>query len=281
MGQGTRPVMSRIVSRMLGIPLSRIFICLGDTAVVPFDTITAASRSVVNMGNALRKACDSIIEQIKEIALNFFEGEATDIRLGEGKIRIGEKERGLPELLKKCFGESNCEIIGEGTYSGSGDVDHPLGGMAPFFETVVTGVELRVDRETGQIVLEKLVHASDVGLAINERRAAGVDEGGNIMGVGLTLSEQIHYDPTGRISNGSSLDYRIPTIEDMPDQMTSIFQENQDGPGPFGAKGLGEGGILAVAPAICGAIFELTGVFIREIPITSEKMWKMLQAGKQ
>jgi CO/xanthine dehydrogenase Mo-binding subunit len=273
MGQGTRSVMSQIVSRSLGIPLSRIVIYVGDTAVVPFDTITAASRSVVNMGNALRNACDSIIDQLKEIVGDSFGDRTAEIRLDDGTIRIGEEKLTLAQVLKQRFGDSICEIIGEGTYSGSRDASHPLGGVAPFFEAVVTGVELRIDRETGQILLEKLVHASDVGVAINGQRAAGVDEGGNIMGAGLALSEQILYDSSGRISNGSSLDYRIPTIEDIPDQMTSIFQENKDGPGPFGSKGVGEGGILAVAPAICAAIFELTGVYFREIPVTSEKVW--------
>ena len=97
------------------------------------------------------------------------------------------------------------------------------------------------------------------------------------MGVGLALSEEIHYDPSGGIVNGSSLDYRIPTIVDIPAQLTSLFQENRDGPGPFGSKGMGEGGILAVGPAICSAIFELTGVYPRDFPITPEKLWTLLK----
>jgi CO/xanthine dehydrogenase Mo-binding subunit len=277
MGQGTRMVMSQVASRSLGIPLERITIFLGDTAVVPFDTITAASRSVVNMGNAIQDACRNILERLRQIALDICGNEPAELRLAEGRIRIGEEEVGLSDLLNRHIDEAIPEIVGEGNYSGSEDTGHPLGGLAPFFEAVVTGVELQLDRETGQIALEKIVHVSDVGEAINAQRAPGVDEGGNIMGVGLALSEEIHYDSSGRIVNGSSLDYRIPTIVDIPAQMTSLFQENRDGPGPFGSKGMGEGGILAVGPAICGAVFELTGVYVRDFPVTPEKLWTLLR----
>ncbi len=276
MGQGTRTALSLIVSKALDMPLERISIQIGDTGVVPHDTITASSRSVVNMGNALTAACASIKKQLKTIAAEVFGVEEEQVKFERGQILAGDREIPLATLMRKKFGLYRSEIAGEGTFQGKSDASHPLGGPAPFFEAVANAVELHVDSETGQVVLDKLVHVTDVGKAINPRRASGVDEGGNIIGVGVSLSEQLLYDRSGGIVNGSSLDYRIPTVADIPEQMISLFQENHDGPGPQGAKGLGEGGILAVAPAICGALFDCTGILFTEIPLTPEKIWRAM-----
>ena len=91
------------------------------------------------------------------------------------------------------------------------------------------------------------------------------------MGMGLALSEQLCHRPDGRLANGSSLDYRIPTVHDMP-EFASVFIENGDGPGPFGSKGLAEGGVLAVAPAIAAAIHDCVGVRLTEMPFTPERV---------
>jgi CO/xanthine dehydrogenase Mo-binding subunit len=276
MGQGTRTTMSLIVSRALDIPLEKISIRIGDTAVVPFDTITASSRSVVAMGTALEAACRDIQRQLREMAVEVFGVEMRYVLCDGCKVSIRGRDIGLADLMSQKLGPYRSEIAGQGSYQGKADASHPLGGPAPFFEAVATAVELHVDMESGQIFLDKLVHATDVGKVINPIRAAGVDEGGNIMGVGLALSEQLLFDASGAIINGSSLDYRIPTVSDVPEQMISLFQENRDGPGPQGAKGLGEGGILAVAPAICGALFDCTGILLTEIPFTPERVWRAL-----
>ena len=96
------------------------------------------------------------------------------------------------------------------------------------------------------------------------------------MGLGVSLSEELRFDRSGHLLNGSSLDYRIPRVEDIPEAWTTIFQENRDGPGPFGAKGMGEGAILAIAPAVCGAVLDATGIYVSEIPLTPEKIWSVI-----
>jgi CO/xanthine dehydrogenase Mo-binding subunit len=90
--------------------------------------------------------------------------------------------------------------------------------------------------------------------------------------------EHLILDEHGHIRNLGALDYRIPTIEDIPLTFESAFIENADGPGPFGAKGTGEGGILAVAAAIGSAIAEATGVTIRDLPLTPERIWQELRS---
>ena len=276
MGQGTRTAMPLIVSRALDIPLDRISIRVGDTAVVPYDTITASSRSVVAMGTALEAACADIQRRLAAVAAEVAGVEEREVSCRGCRVYVRGREIALPELMGGALGRYASEITGEGSFQGEVDPSHPLGGPAPFFEAVATAVELHVDEETGQIFLDRLVHATDVGKVINPVRAAGVDEGGNVMGLGLALSEQLLFDDAGGIANGSSLDYRIPTVWDVPGELVSLFQENRDGPGPQGAKGLGEGGILAVAPAICAAVFDCTGILLTEIPYSPERVWRAL-----
>jgi CO/xanthine dehydrogenase Mo-binding subunit len=104
----------------------------------------------------------------------------------------------------------------------------------------------------------------------------GQDEGSAVMGVGHTLMEHLILDERGRIRNLGALDYRIPTIQDIPLELESILVENGDGPGPYGAKGAGEGGILAIAAAIGSAVNEAAGVKIRDLPLTPERIWQAI-----
>jgi len=106
------------------------------------------------------------------------------------------------------------------------------------------------------------------------------DEGAAVMGIGHTLMEHLLLDDHGRIRNLGALDYRIPTIQDIAQHLESTFIENGDGPGPYGAKGAGEGGILAIAAAIGSAVTEATGASIRELPLTPERIWHALQRAK-
>jgi CO/xanthine dehydrogenase Mo-binding subunit len=105
------------------------------------------------------------------------------------------------------------------------------------------------------------------------------DEGAAMMGLGQTLMEHLVFDPeTGRIQNLGALDYRIPTTKDVPLEMESLVVENEDGPGPYGSKGTGESGLLSTAPAIASAVWDATGVVIRDLPLTPERVWRALQA---
>jgi CO/xanthine dehydrogenase Mo-binding subunit len=99
------------------------------------------------------------------------------------------------------------------------------------------------------------------------------DEGGAVMGLGHSVMEHYILDENGRIKNLGALDYRIPTIKDIPEVLKSMHVENEDGSGPYGSKGCAEGGILAVAPCIGGAVEEAAGVRIRELPLTPERIW--------
>jgi CO/xanthine dehydrogenase Mo-binding subunit len=155
--------------------------------------------------------------------------------------------------------------------------DHPLGGTAAFYEFNCTAVEVDVDRATGDVTIVRHVTVSDVGKALNPLQVRGQDEGAAVMGLGHTLMEHLIHDDAGRIRNLGAIDYRIPTSKDLPLTMESDMVENEDGPGPYGAKGMSEGALLCVAPAVAAAVHDATGASIRDLPLTPERVWRALR----
>jgi CO/xanthine dehydrogenase Mo-binding subunit len=258
MGQGARTVMMQIAAHELGIAPDRLAVVMGDTSVVPFDSSTSASRSTVFMGNAVIEACDDIKKQLRQIA----EG------IPGGPTMAAE------DLLKAHFGPPRGELIGVGDAGNAYEPGHPLGGRAAFWELMCAACEVEVDPETGETTIHKLALVSDVGKALNPVQVEAQDEGAAVMGLGHTLMEQLILGDDGRILNLGSLDYRIPSIKDVPLRLESHLIENGDGPGPYGAKGAGEGGTLAVAAAIGAAINQSAGVTLRDLPLTPEKIWR-------
>jgi CO/xanthine dehydrogenase Mo-binding subunit len=174
------------------------------------------------------------------------------------------------------------EISALGESRKDADADHPLGGSAAFFEFNATAVEVSVDEETGDVTVHRHATVSDVGRSINRLQVTMQDEGAAIMGLGHTLMEHYIFDSGGRIRNLGAIDYRIPTSMDLPLEMLSDTVENEDGPGPYGAKGMSEGALLPVAPAVAAAVRDATGgrVVIRDLPLSPENVWRALQQGE-
>jgi CO/xanthine dehydrogenase Mo-binding subunit len=277
MGQGARTVFTQIAAQELGIPPDRVSLVMGDTSVVPFDSSTSASRSTVFMGNAIVKACDQLKGRLRAIAHETFGADESDVTISHGLVRVRDRELTYPELLKAHFGPPRGEVIGVGEERGGGYLPgHPLGGRPEFWEFMCTAAEVEVDRETGMVDVCKLVLVSDIGKALNPQQVEAQDEGAAVMGLGHSFMEQIILDGHGRILNLGALDYRIPTIKDIPHELHSILVENLDGPGPYGAKGAGEGGILAVAAAVGAAVNQAAGVTLRELPLAPERVWQAI-----
>ncbi len=262
MGQGARTIFAQIVSQELGVPLERIAVVMGDTAVVPYDQQTSASRSTVVMGRAVQAACEDVRAKVRAMADE--QGLAAD-------------GSSLPELAIRALGAQGGEVVGFGEGRKTGDPDHPLGGTSAFFEFNATAVEVEVDRETGDVTVTRHVTVSDVGKALNPMQVRGQDEGAAIMGLGHTLMETYVLDDEGRIRNLGAVDYKIPTTMDLPRRMDSDLVEHGDGPGPYGAKGMSEGALLCVAPAVAAAVHDAVGVRIRELPLTPERVWRALR----
>ena len=151
-----------------------------------------------------------------------------------------------------------------------------MGGPAPFWEVCAAASEIEVDEATGSIRMLRHVVASDVGRAINPAATAGQDLGAAVMGLGQTLTEELRYDERGRLINADLEGYRIPAAEDVAPEVESILIENGDGPGPFGAKGVGESGIMAVSASVGNALHDATGARVRRLPLSPERVWRAL-----
>ena len=276
MGQGARTVLSQIAAEELGLPVEAVQIVMGDTGIAPFDLQTSASRSTVFMGTAVAEACRDVKRQLAAMASGAFGLSADDIDVGNGTAVVGERTLSFPELLTAAFAGVRGEVIGVGSRRGEAVPTHALGGSPSFYEFNCTAVEVEVDRETGELLVVKHVSVADVGRALNPAHVEAQDEGAAIMGLGHTLMEHLIFDERGRIVNLGALDYRIPTTKDVPLELHSLLVENEDGPGPYGAKGAGEGGLFAVSPAVASAVTEATGAVVRDLPLTAERVWRAL-----
>ena len=277
MGQGVRTVLSQITGEELTVPLDQIRILGADTKVTPYDSSTGSSRSTTCMGNAVQAAARDLKRQLIKIAAEAFRVPPNQVRLQDGALIAGEARLTFKEALERRFGKgSGGELIGHGeTTPEITDNQLPV-----FWEVGMGMVELLVDEETGAVWVKKLISAADVGKAIHPEGCIGQEEGAAMMGIGHTLFEQMVYDTNGQLLNPSLVDYRVPTFSDVPDEFHTVLVENGDGPGPYGVRGMGEGGLLSVAPSVTNAIARATGVRIRDLPLTPERVWRALKQRK-
>jgi CO/xanthine dehydrogenase Mo-binding subunit/aerobic-type carbon monoxide dehydrogenase small subunit (CoxS/CutS family) len=277
MGQGARTIFAQLAADELGAPLGKVSVVMGDTSVVPFDLQTSASRSTVFMGTAIFRACEDIREQLREMATELLGLAKADVRVAGGMVELPHRTLSIAEFIADHLGDWNGELIGRGRMRKPVVPDHPLGGTAAFFEFNCTAFEVEVDTDTGEILIHKHVTVGDVGKALNPLQVEAQDEGAAIMGLGHSLMEHIILDDQGRISNLGALDYRIPTTKDVPLTLEALSVENEDGPGPYGSKGVSEGALLCTAPALAAAVTQATGVVIRDLPLTPERVWRAIQ----
>jgi CO/xanthine dehydrogenase Mo-binding subunit len=197
--------------------------------------------------------------------------------VARGTASVSGRQIPLVEILIDGLGALGGELIGNGMARKEGEPGHPLGGSAAFYEFNCTAIEAEVDPETGEILLHRHATVSDVGKALNPLQVQMQDEGAAIMGLGHTLMEHYIFDDAGRVRNLGAIDYRIPTSKDLPLEMLSDMVENEDGPGPYGAKGMSEGALLCVAPAVAAAVHGATGAVIRDLPLTPQRVWEALE----
>jgi len=276
MGQGARTVFAQIAAQELGAPLDWVTVVMGDTAIVPYDQQTSASRSTVLMGNSVLKACREIQSKLRAMAARVYDVDESKVVVEGGVVRLPDRTLTIREVLKPGLGRLGGELVGNGEARKEAEPDHPLGGAPAFFEFNCTAIEAEVDEGTGDVTIVKHVTVSDVGKALNPLQVRMQDEGAAIQGLGHTLMEHYIFDEKGRIRNLGAIDYRIPTSMDLPLELHSDTIENGDGPGPYGSKGMSEGALLCVASAVAAAVRDATGVVIRDLPLTPERVWRAL-----
>ena len=273
MGQGVRTVLVQIVGEELGLPLEKIQIKRADTAVTPYDRSTGSSRSTTLMGRAVQDATRDLKKQMINLGAKKFRVRPNQVRIEDGALVCGEARLSYQEVVQLRFGDVGGELVGRG-YVGPEFVS-----KLPVVWEVGMGVaNLKVDSDTGEISVTSYTSAADVGKAIHPAQCAGQEEGASMMGLGHGLFEEMIYDDQGQLLNSGMLSYRVPTFSDLPDDFETLLIENKDGPGPYGSRGMGEGGIFSVAPAIANAFARTTGVRICDLPLTPERVWRALRA---
>jgi len=280
MGQGARTVYAQIVADELGVPMEKITVIMGDTAVVPYTQQTSASRSTVLMGNATLEACRDIQRQLRTAAARLYSADESAIVAERGVVRLPDRELSMAEVLKAALGSLGGEFIGNGVDRKDPTPGHPIKGTAYFYEFNCTAIDVEVDRGTGEVTVLRHITVADTGKSLNPMQVSGQDDGAAIMGLGHSMMEHYIFDEKGRVRNLGAIDYRIPTSKDLPLELISEQIENGDGPGPYGAKGVSEGALLCTAPALGAAVRDATGIAIRDLPLSPERVWRAMRDGK-
>ncbi|MGQ9602870.1 MAG: xanthine dehydrogenase family protein molybdopterin-binding subunit [bacterium] len=276
MGQGAMTVLRQITGQALGVDLERIRVNRVDTSAVPDSGPTVASRTTLVCGNAIIDACSKLIDTLSKVASDLIGGTA---RFESGHFRNSKGDSvGINEVMKKCF-ERRLDLSASGWFavpecrldkSGKGKAYHTYS-----FATDIARVE--VDLSTGTVRLVDFVAIHDSGRIINKLTSEGQVEGGIAQGIGLSLLEVIS-QADGHILSKDFSTYLIPTAADICDKINVEFIESDFQGGPFGAKGLGEPAIIAVAASIANAVSRAVGTRVLSLPISPE--WITMAARK-
>ncbi len=276
MGQGSETTLARIVSKELGIPVRNVQVAGVDTDVVPYDLTTSSSRSTFHMGKAVQLAAQDLKKQLKKIVVQEYQVPPSQIKFSDGRILLPEAALDYQEVLRKRFGMPGGTLVGQGEVKTK--VINELGekSTSAFWFLGAGAAEVEVDCETGKLRLIKYATAVDVGRAISSLGCRQQLEGASITGMGQALFEELVYE-NGQLINPNFIDYILPSLGDMPDLIEPIIIEVPHKEGPFGAKGIGETALIPVAPAIANAIFDATGVRIKDLPIKAEKILTALE----
>lgn len=286
-GQGSEMVMAQMVAEEIGIDIKDVIVSPPDTEYTPFDSSTTASRSTFSMGNAIRAAAQDLKWQIAEITSDMFKVKHEDIIIENGWVYVRNREElrvEIQKIIPKYFGFRGGTLIGRGFFKADSMPMDPETSQSekasPFWMYAAQAAEVEVDLETGNVEIIKIAAAHDVGKAINPSNCSQQIEGGVVMGLGLSLYEEVIIDNKGKTANPNLHDYKIPTSLDLP-EISAYVVEAAEEDGPFGAKGLGEPVLAPTPSAIANAIYDAVGARIREIPITQEKVLKAIKRAPQ
>lgn len=278
-GQGTDTVLCQIIAEELGVRMEDTRIIAADTAITPFDMGTFGSGVTLRVGNAAIQAARDAKRQILDVISLQLEAPPEEIKFSGGKVYIqAREERGMTfkEALKAYhYADKPMPLVGRGFYEPDcltgDDRIYKDGPETPAYSFYCQGAEVKVDKDTGDVKVLKLVTAIDCGQPINPLNIEGQAEGSMAGGLGMVFYE---YQPfkEGIYLNSSLLDYLIPTSLDIPKDMFSMLIETRDSYGPLGAKEAGEGMLVGVSPAIANAIYDAIGLRITDLPITPDKI---------
>jgi CO/xanthine dehydrogenase Mo-binding subunit len=277
-GQGATTTLCRIAAQTLGLPLDWVRYGAIDTDHTPLNNGTHVSCATTVTGMATKRAAADARRQILQFAADRLGCSTGELTLDYWSVRRGNFAHPLEPMITGYFGDIGYEFIGRGGTMIEYDPQAPLGARNLFWIPSWVGAEVEVDCETGKVIVTHLVAGADSGASINAQACRGQVEGAALQAFGQSLFEELRYDGTEPI-NATPLAYRVPLANDLPEYWDSFVVEH-GGPGPFGAKGIGESGMLGVAAAIANAIDDAVGARLTQIPFTPERVLAAIEAAR-
>ena len=269
-GTGAHTIMRQLVAETLTLPPEKVTLVMQDTDAVPYESGPGGTRVTYTSGQAAFGAAEALRDKLLAVAAEVLEAPLDQLQLAQGRIGVtGDASRrmALADVVQHATSPSGQPLRGEK------NITTERTDMTSFCAQVA---EVAVDPDTGQVTVNKIVTAHDVGTILNPLTHQGQIEGGLIQGLGYGLMEEIMTED-GQIATLSLGDYKLPTVKDIPELVTVLLEPGA-GPAPYQSKGIGESSNIPVAAAIANAVADAVGVRITDLPITAEKVFAALSA---
>ena len=272
LGTGQYTVMCQLLAEMLGVPIEKVRFDLGDS-LMPRTPVAGGSQSVSSVGSAVKAALEAVRFKLLDLTrgdsgspLNGL--NADQVEFAGGRL-VSSSDTGKAEAFEailKRHGKDSLEADAE-SKPGSEKKEYSMHAFGAHF------CEVRVDEDLGSVRISRWTCAHACGRIMNEKTAHSQIRGGVVMGIGMALMEETHIDERwGRVITDDLADYHVPVHADIP-HIDSYFVEEEDShANPIGTKGIGEIGITGVAAAVANAVFNATGLRLRDLPLTPDKL---------
>ncbi len=283
-GSGIVTVLQQIVAEELGVAMDSMSVVCADTDTSPWERGTGASDTTYRVGAMVQMAARDARDQLLLLAAKRLDTDPGNLAMAGGRVFKRDAPQisvALKEIAREAASSNGGPITGTGLSQRNerfsrieaekGIIDGPSYG--------VVVAKVKVDPDTGKVTVPQCYSVWDVGFALNPSNVEGQIEGGVACGIGYALSEEMVLRE-GRTLNNSIVNYHMPTASDTPRILTGVVEVPSTW-GPYGAKGFGEGTNAPVAPAIANAMFEATGVRLKELPLTPERVFMGLKNHKQ
>jgi 4-hydroxybenzoyl-CoA reductase alpha subunit len=283
-GQGSDTMLALVAAETIGIPIENVRVVSADTDTTPVDLGSYSSRVTFMAGNACRAAAEEVRTRVLSAVAEECSVHADQLDILDGVVHVADDEpKTLPFPAAVALAEARGgPVCGSGSYTPpklAGSYRGAGVGPSPAYSFGAYAAEVDVDEETGVVKVIRLAAAHDLGRALNPPAAEGQVEGATVMGIAETLLEDHAFLDKGQHASPSLLEYKIPTVLDVPD-IEAILVESVDPEGPYGAKEVGEGSLHPAIPAVVNAVYDAVGIWLHEVPITPEAVLKALRKRK-
>jgi CO/xanthine dehydrogenase Mo-binding subunit len=279
MGQGSATVLPMVAAEALGIPAARVKAPAPDTAITPNSGPTVASRTTMYVGRVVKETCNNLIAHLRDFLARAEGCPVEEILFSEGRFTRGSRGWSTEEAARACL-DAEGILDAWGTLpagcAGNWDPEAFRGEAYKGYAWIAQAVEVEVDLDTYEVEAKRAVLAAEIGRAIHPVMVEGQLAGGFLQGLGWSHIEDLTVTPEGRYSAEHLNAYLIPTTLDTPEWDITVLEHPCE-VGPYGAKGIGELPMDGVTPAFVSAVENATGAVGTEVPLTGEKLFRLLE----